>query len=277
MPFADLGPVRLHYELSGEGSPVVLIAGWALNTHFWEGVLPFLEPTHSVLRYDVRGTGRSASDTDVEYSRMADAEDLLALMDRLKIAKAHLVGHSKGARISLIFAMLHPERVLTVTAIGSAEPHGALPGERAFRPIAHAWVIKAKEVAQNEGREAAARYLAQGKLFGKLRTSVEGMRRLHRAMEGYSAADLLSVVPRREVDTDALAARLVMPVHFVVGTEDPFLSECEYAHRLVSTSVLTKLQGSGHMVPFEEPDLIGPLIQRFISPDSSSDTPPDAP
>ena len=46
-------------------------------------------------------------------------------------------------------------------------------------------MVKAKEVAQNEGREAAARYLAQGKLFGKLRTSVEGMRRLHRAMEGY--------------------------------------------------------------------------------------------
>lgn len=277
MPFADLGPVRLHYELGGEGPPVVLIAGWALNTHFWEGVLPFLEPSHSVLRYDVRGTGRSASDTDIEYSRVADAEDLLGLMDRLKIAKAHLVGHSKGARISLIFAMLHPERVLTVTAIGSAEPHGALPGERAFRPIAHAWVVKAKEVAQNEGREAAARYLAQGKLFGKLRTSVEGMRRLHRAMEGYSASDLLSTVAKREVDTDSLAPRLVMPVHFVVGTEDPFLSECEYAHRRVPTSVLTKLSGAGHMVPFEEPGLIGPLVQRFISPDSSSALPAAGP
>jgi pimeloyl-ACP methyl ester carboxylesterase len=269
MPFADLGPVRLHYELSGEGPLVILIAGWALNTHFWEGVLPYLEPTHSVLRYDVRGTGRSASPTDIEYSRAADAEDLLALMDRLKVRKAHLVGHSKGARISLIFAMLHPERVLSVTAIGSAEPHGTLPGERAFRPIAHAWVVKAKEVAMNDGPQAAAKYLAQGKLFGKLRTSVEGMRRLHRAMEGYSASDLLSTVPRREIDTDSLATKLSMPVHFVVGTEDPFLSECDYAHRRVPTSVLTKLPGAGHMVPFEEPDLIGPLLLRHIASDSS--------
>lgn len=277
MPLADLGSVRLHYELSGDGPPVLLIAGWALNTHFWEGVLPFLESGHAVLRYDVRGTGRSSSDVDVEYSRRADAEDLLALLDRLRIARAHLVGHSKGARIALIFAMLHPQRVLSVTAIGSAEPHGALPGDRAFRPIAKAWVVKAKEVAEQEGPEAAARFLSRGKLFGKLRTSVEGMRRLHRAMEGYSAADLLSTVPKREVDTDSLAPRLVMPVHFVCGTEDPFLSECEYAHRRVPTSVFTRLPGAGHMVPFEEPALIGPLIRDFIAPDSSSASPPIAP
>jgi len=92
-------------------------------------------------------------------------------------------------------------------------------------------------------------------------------------MEGYSASDLLSTVAKREVDTDSLAPNLVMPVHFVVGTEDPFLSECEYAHRRVPTSVLTKLSGAGHMVPFEEPGLIGPLIKRFIAPDSSSAPP----
>ena len=277
MPFADVGPVRIYYEWSGIGSPVVLIAGWALNTHFWEGVVPYLSSTHAVLRYDVRGAGRSSSDTDIEFSRAADADDLCALLDRLKIGQAHLVGHSKGARIALIFAMLHPERVLSVTAIGSGEPHGSLPGQRAFRPIAQAWVGKARDVAHNEGAEAAAKFLAQGKLFGKLRTSVEGMRRLHRAMEGYSAADLLSTVPKREVDTDKLASRLTMPIQFLVGEEDPFLSECEYAHRRLPTSVLYRIPSAGHMVPFERPDLIGPPIRAFITPEMEGQPPPPTP
>jgi pimeloyl-ACP methyl ester carboxylesterase len=235
MPYATLGNLRLYYDITGSGPPLVLIAGWTLNTHFWDALTPILARSHAVVAYDVRGTGQSTSDSSLEYSRVADAEDLAHLLDFLHIERAHLVGHSKGARVALTFAMLHPDRALTVTAIGSAEPHGAPAGHRAFRPIAQAWVFKAREMALKEGPAAATAYLAKGKLFGKLRASVEGVRQLHRSMEGYAAADLVSTTPRREVDTAALVGNLTMPVFFLVGQEDPFLQECEYAHGQLST------------------------------------------
>ena len=265
MPILSLGQVNLFYETSGTGPPVVMIPGWTLNTRFWDGVAAGLGNVFRVIRYDVRGAGQSTSDPALEYSRSADVEDLAGLLDHLRLGRVHLVGHSKGARIACVFSMLHPDRVLSLTAIGSAEPHGTLGEERAFRPIAQAWVQRARDKANDEGAGAAVLYLAQGRLFGKLRTSVEGVRRLHLAMQGYQAADLLSSHPKREVDTEKLAANLTMPVQFVVGDEDPFLQECDYAHRLVSGSDLVVLRGAGHMVPLEQPDLIAGQIFQFVA------------
>lgn len=277
MPFADFGSLRLHYELSGSGSPMILMAGWTLNTRFWDGVTPLLTKSHTVVAFDLRGTGRSTSDPMLEYSRVADAEDLARLMDHLGLERAHLVGHSKGARVALTFAMLNASRTLSVTAIGSAEPHGAPDGQRAFRPIAHAWVQRARHMALSDGPRAAAAFLAQGKLFGKLRTSAEGVRRLHSAMEGYEAADLVSMTPRREIDTEALASNLTMPILFFVGETDPFLPECEYAHARLATSVLKIVQGAGHMLPLEKPPLVASTILDWlgrVSQGHAADGPP---
>ncbi len=265
MPFADLGAIRLYYEASGEGTPTILIPGWTLNTHLWDGVETSLGSVLKVIKYDVRGAGQSISDPSLEYSRAADIEDLAAFMDHLRLERAHLVGHSKGARIACMFSMLYPHKVLSVTAIGSAEPHGVLEGARSFRPIAQAWVIKARDMAAKEGIPAALTYLAQSKLFGRLRTSVEGVRRLHRAMEGYAGADLISLTPRREIDLSHLAPKLTMPVQFVVGDEDPFLPECRYAHSLIPGSDLVILRGSGHMVTIEKPDVVAAQILQFIA------------
>ncbi len=265
MPTIGLEHLDLYYETTGTGPPVILIPGWTLNTRFWDGVTEGLSGAFRVIRYDVRGAGQSSSDPILEYSRMADVEDLAGLLDHLHLGRVHLVGHSKGARIACIFSMLHPERVLSLTAIGSAEPHGTLGEERAFRPIAQAWVQRARDKAHDEGSAAAVLYLAEGRLFGKLRTSVEGVRRLHLAMQGYQAADLLSTLPRRDADTGKLVSNLTMPVQFVVGDEDPFLKECEYAHRAVAGSELVVLKGAGHMVPLEQPDLIAGQIFQFIT------------
>lgn len=277
MPFADFGSLRLHYEVAGSGPPMILMAGWTLNTRFWAGLVPLLSHAYTLVAYDLRGTGHSSSDPALEYSRLADAEDLARLLDYLDIKRAHLVGHSKGARVALTFAMLNPHRALTVTAIGSAEPHGAPEGQRPFRPIAQAWVLRAREMALTDGPKAAAAYLAKGKLFGKLRTSPEGVRQLHIAMEGYEAADLVSTAPRREVDTETLASNLTMPILFLVGEGDPFLPECEYAHHRLATSVLTVIPGAGHMLPLEKPSVVAEAILQWLAPDSQGPAPSTTP
>lgn len=264
MPYAETGLVRLHYELSGQGPPLVLIPGWTLNVHLWDRLLPFLEPHFQVLRYDPRGAGLSTSDPRLESSRLADAEDLEGLMNETGLGSAHLVGHSKGARIAFVTAMRSPRRALSVAGIGSAEPHPAGQAVPNFRPVAKAWVEKARQIARSQGPEKAAEYLRSARLFGKTRTSPEGAGILLRATEGYRAADLLSRVPPRSFDTDAGLEQLWMPVLYLCGEEDPFLPECRYAHERVPHSRFETLPGCGHLAPIERPELVAPVLLDFL-------------
>jgi pimeloyl-ACP methyl ester carboxylesterase len=264
MAYADLPAIRLHYEISGQGPPMVLIPGWTLNTRLWDLMVPRLEPRFTVLRYDVRGAGLSTSDPELEYSRVADAEDLAALLDGVGLEKAHLVGHSKGARIAFTFAMTRPSRVLSVTGLGSAEPHPSHQEVPNFRPIAAAWVERARTMARDQGSTAVVEYLSGARLFGKLRTSPEGLKVLRLAMKGYAASDLLSRAPKRELDTRQGAAALTMPVFYLAGEEDPFLPECQYAHTLVPHSRFEVIPKCGHMAPLERPDAVAEALLDFF-------------
>ena len=98
---------HLYYEVHGRGAPVVLIHGGNLDAGMWDGDVPVLAKTFRVITYDVRPFGRSGPVTD-DY---AWHEDLRALLDHLKIARADLVGLSLGARLAINFAIAYPSRV----------------------------------------------------------------------------------------------------------------------------------------------------------------------
>ncbi len=249
------GPLRIsiHYEISGlaDGPPVIMVPGWTLNSRLWDKAVPPLQERFKIVRYDPRGSGRSTSTESAEYSRVADAEDLEALLDGLGIEKASLVGHSKGARICGVFAMSRPQRVEKLVYVGSAEPHGGAALERNFRPVASAWAAEVKRLAREEGLEAAMKRLQEGNLFGKLRSSPDGMRLLRLSVEGYQGADLLSEVVPRPFDTRKHVAALTMPVLVICGASDPFLDECQYAAGVLPKARLKVLEGCGHMPMLE--------------------------
>ena len=262
------GPLRIsiHYEISGlpDGPTVVMVPGWTLNSRLWDKTVPLLEERFKVVRYDPRGAGRSTSATLAEYSRVADAEDLEALLDGLGIEKAALVGHSKGARICGVFAMSHPQRAEKLVYVGSAEPHGGPALERNFRPIASAWASEVKRLAREEGLGAAMKKLQEGSLFGKLRSSPDGMRLLRLSVEGYQGADLLSGVPPRTFDAEKHAAALTMPVLVLCGASDPFMDECRYATSILPRARLQVLDGCGHMPMLERPEAFARELAGFL-------------
>ena len=118
-PLGAQGP-RLFYESDGDGTPVVLVPDWAHDTGSWFRILPLLRAQERrLIRYDLRGQGRSEAPADGDYSLAAHRADLLRLLDGLGVDRAHLAGTGLGGSIALGFALEHPERVLSVTA---AEP-----------------------------------------------------------------------------------------------------------------------------------------------------------
>jgi 3-oxoadipate enol-lactonase len=97
----------LRYHLDGRGADVVLIHAFQMDLREWDEVVPEIVQSRRVLRYDVRGHGRSRF-TEPLPSPVAD---LLALLDELKIGRAVFVGSSMGSTIALDFALTHPDRV----------------------------------------------------------------------------------------------------------------------------------------------------------------------
>jgi 3-oxoadipate enol-lactonase len=85
----------------------VFIHGWTQNTSIWDDQVPVFAPKYRVIRYDVRGFGRSTGHAD----QTANASDLAALLDSLHVQSATLAGLSMGSGIALNFAVNYPQRV----------------------------------------------------------------------------------------------------------------------------------------------------------------------
>jgi 3-oxoadipate enol-lactonase len=112
-----LGESGLNVEQAGSGDPVVLIHGVTLDVRMWLPQVPLLSKQFRVIRYDLRGFGRSERPTKQNHRHR---DDLKLLLDELRIPKAHLVGLSRGGRVALEFATLHPDRVLKLVLIDPA-------------------------------------------------------------------------------------------------------------------------------------------------------------
>jgi pimeloyl-ACP methyl ester carboxylesterase len=96
----------------------VFLPDWAHDTGSWFRLLPHLRSEgRRLIRYDLRGQGRSEIPADGDYALAAHEADLLRLLDGLGVERAHLVGVGLGAAIALRFTLQHPERVLSMAAV----------------------------------------------------------------------------------------------------------------------------------------------------------------
>ncbi|MFD0858428.1 alpha/beta fold hydrolase [Roseovarius aquimarinus] len=109
--FAVPDGLELHYTDTGEGPAVLCLAGLTRNSDDFRFVLPFL-PDYRVIRMDYRGRGLSDRAEDIStYSIVQEAADAVALLDHLGIARATILGTSRGGLIAMLLAASHPERL----------------------------------------------------------------------------------------------------------------------------------------------------------------------
>jgi len=118
LPQLRIGDVTLHYEDQGTGAPVLLLHGLGSSLRDWEHQLPALRAGHRVIAVDQRGHGRSER-TPGGYSVAQFALDSAALLERLGIPRAHVVGISMGGMVGFQLAVDHPEKVASLVAINA--------------------------------------------------------------------------------------------------------------------------------------------------------------
>ena len=117
MPDFDNNGASVHYELVGSGPPVLMIAGIASDGASWGPLTPLLAERHRLILIDNRGCGRTKVEGPLAIADMVD--DAVALLDRLDIREANVVGHSLGGAIGLLIAARHPSRVRRLVTMTS--------------------------------------------------------------------------------------------------------------------------------------------------------------
>jgi pimeloyl-ACP methyl ester carboxylesterase len=130
--FADVNGLRLRYVRAGSGPPVVLLHGFASSIYSWAEVLPALARDHDVVAVDFPGFGGSEVRPDITSATLV--ESVPALLDRLGLSRAGLVGHSLGGAVAAGVGVRHPERVETLALLDAAGFN--------FAPADRPWIVR---------------------------------------------------------------------------------------------------------------------------------------
>ena len=108
--YATVNGVKLHYLVAGKGAPVILLHGYAQNSHMWRPLMTELAKTHLVVAPDLRGFGDSAKPA-AGYDKKTMAQDVHALAQSLGIQKAGVAGHDIGLMVAYAYATQYPSEV----------------------------------------------------------------------------------------------------------------------------------------------------------------------
>src|SRR5579885_2342077 len=141
---AEVNGTKLYYEMAGKGHALILLHGGAVDSRAWDDQFNVFATRYKVVRYDLRGSGKSAN----PEKPFSNSEDLYALLRFLKIDKAYLLGISRGGGIAFDFALEHPEMVDALILISANLGHTPAAYEAMF--------ARATEAGKKQGAAAAA-------------------------------------------------------------------------------------------------------------------------
>lgn len=145
--------VSLHYESIGQGEAVVFLHGFTGSIQDWKNQTAAIKDLFQAVALDLRGHGQSeAPKSEDGYSIYLNCNDVLGLLDHLRIRRCCLVGHSMGGFTALQFAVDHPERLWALVLVDTSSGEwDVVPGYAELR-------AKLDEIARSKGLEAAFAY-----------------------------------------------------------------------------------------------------------------------
>ncbi len=254
----EVNGTQLYCEETGAGPALVLIHGFTLDTRMWDDQFLPLAQRCRVVRYDLRGFGRSALPNG-PYSHV---EDLRALLDRLEIERASLVGLSKGGAVALDFALTYPQRARSLALIDTVLGGYGWSAEGSARD-ALVW----QEAARGGIAAAKASWLAHP-IFAPAMRQPALAARLNEIIGDYSGWHFVNANPEQGIDPPA-ARRLVelkLPVLAIVGELDTpdFRQITAVICRGIPQARAMIVPGAGHMANMEAPKQVTQSLLEFL-------------
>ncbi len=265
--------VDLCYETTGSGTPIIFVHEFAGHKESWEPQVRHFSRHYQVITYNARGYPPSSVPPDVSsYSQNRAAADILAVLDHLKIQKAHVVGLSMGGFATLHFGLLYPERALSLCVAGCG--YGA--------------ELEIRDQFRKEAEASAAMLLKEGMkafvdkyAYGPTRLSFEradprGFAEFKEQFYGHSAlgsANTQLGVQRERPSLYTLTDRLqklTVPTLILNGDEDwPCLRPGIMLKETIPSAALSIMPNCGHTLNIEDPVNFNRIVGDFINQASS--------
>jgi pimeloyl-ACP methyl ester carboxylesterase len=260
--FAEVNGTRLYYEAVGDGSALVLVHGFTLDTRMWDAQVDELARHYRVVRYDQRGFGRSALPGSEPYTH---TDDLRALLEYLGIdVAAAVVGLSAGGEVALGLALAYPA-ALRALVLADAVVEGHKWSARWDAAVIPVW-----QGARQEGIAVGkARWLAHQGLFGPAQEQPAVAAGLARMVEDYSGWHWVNRDPQRRAAVPAIERldQLHLPTLVVVGERDDadFQAQADALARGIPGARKAVIPGVGHMSNMEDPATFNRLVLDFLA------------
>ncbi len=257
--YVDVNGTRLFYQVSGTGTPLLLIHGFPLSGQLFQGQLAGLSQRFQVITPDLRGFGKSAT-PDAQGGISTYARDMLGLMNHLGIRKAIIGGHSMGGQITLQLYRQAPERFLGMILIDT-NAMGATIEEQAQWPAFGAQ-------AEQQGVPSIVPTITPQMLTGtgRLNNPSAAQTMMDILAEGSvdgvkGGGQALATRP----DYTSLLPRIVVPTLVLVGVDDPIysLEISETMKAAIPNSTLVIVPQAEHASIFEQPGYANSVITQW--------------
>ncbi len=256
--YAEVEEARIYYEQIGEGPALVLLHGFSFDTSLWDDQVEEFSRKYRVLRYDLRGFGRSTS-SEVRYSH---AGDLKALLDHLDIHEAYLAGLSLGGGAVINFALEHPRVSRALILIAPS-----LGGFK-WSPNVSSAQASMQSRAMDRGIDVAREIWIRQTIFRHAMNNKDIAVRLRTMVGRYSGwhwlhADLgMPMVP----PAIERLGEIRVPTLVMVGDADApdQIQIAETLERRISGARKIVFPGVGHLINMEVPALFNKHVLEFL-------------
>ena len=259
MPFTTgLDNIKLYYEESGTGVPIVFLHGFTLDHRMWRAQAENFSKNYRVILHDSRGHGQSDA-PPTNYARDTRVEELRMALDQLGIDKCHLVGLSMGGSTGILFALKYPERLLSLTLVST----GAA-GWNVGKMISNLdQVAKSKGVknALKQWMDWSLKYYKKHPHLLHVAQSINEMMFSH---SGAIWADPSRGKYPRMIDLDHVY-QIKVPTLIMIGDRDRiFIPLARQLHAKIAGSKLIEYPEVGHMINLEIPEKFNEDLGEWV-------------
>jgi pimeloyl-ACP methyl ester carboxylesterase len=264
---AHVNGVKLYYEITGDGFPLVFSHEFAGDYRSWAPQISFFSRRYKVIVYNNRGYPPSETPTDPQtYSQDIFIEDLYQLLMHLQLSKAHIVGLSMGGNIALNFGIKHPELCASLVIAGCGA--GSTNREQFEQNIG-----TIVEKLEKEGMKNVAEFYSVGPTRVQFkRKDPRGWGTFKEQLAEHSAVGSALTFRGVQLNRPTIfkledkLKRLLVPTLVLIGDEDePCIEPAIFMKRHIPSAGLIVLPQSGHTINLEEPDLFNRMVLDFLT------------
>jgi pimeloyl-ACP methyl ester carboxylesterase len=263
--FVTVDGARIYYEMAGKGIPFVMIHAGVADNRQWNNEFTFFARNYQVVRYDMRGYGKSEP-VDGEFSHM---DDLVGVLNALGLREpAVIMGGSMGGGLAMDFALAHPFRVKALIMVGSA-PSGLeldVPTPAKFAEVEKAFeagdLDLVCEIETQIWFDGAGRTPQQ--VDQRMRKLLYEMN--HQAL-AHEVKQLGKRLPNAETPAFDRLSDLKLPVLIVIGAHDtPYiLAAADYMIENIPSAQKVRIEDAAHLPNMDHPDEFQAIVTNFLN------------